>query len=455
MRGMCGRRRGVAGRECCRDTWCRSRCSRSCNCTASSGASVNDCVNNLSLADLCCASNGSLRVGEAANPGPSPRHGGDDLVWCEMDVPRALSYPRPDKQGFYGVHSAGFSEDVATPPLDPYVLSFVTVNSTGWEPLQQFLQVTSAEVVCAQEHKLPLEDVPMASAWARRHGWKSLWAPAVRGGGGGWSAGTAILVRDHIGLRRPDVGPSQVCDGRVVAAVVEPPSCRPVLTYSAYLHHGRKLSEENVQILADIGAHWESQSLPTLQYVIGADFNLLPAQLTSLDLDDRLGGRTVAPQSLRGTCRTRTSSSTIDYFYMSSPMAELVESVETVEGTNIKTHVPVMATLYPRPAALKSLALRDPPPIPLERVYGPLPAPPRRWKEAQRAADALCRYARGGGEDNVARSRLDELYSMWADLAEQELCDITATNIPKYGCRGDGPSLTWKSILPERGAKVG
>ncbi len=140
---------------------------------------------------------------------------------------------------------------------------------------------------------------------------------------------------------------------------------------------------------------------------------------------------------------------------MSAPMAELIETVTTVEGTNVKTHAPVMASLYPRPAALKSLALRDPPTIPLERVYGPIPPPPSRWKEAQSAADALCRFAREGGDDSVARSRLDELYSLWADLAERELCDITGTVIPKFGCRGSGPSLTWKSILPERNGKPG
>ncbi len=333
-------------------------------------------VNSPSIAESCCAAHGSMRVGEAVNPGPPRQSDADDLVWCDMDLPDALRYPRPGKQGFHGVHAAGFSEDIMDPPLDPYVLSFVTVNATGWEPLQRFLQTTPAQVVCAQEHKLPLEDIPMASAWSRRHGWKSLWAPAVRGSGGGWSAGTAILVRDHIGLRRPDVGPSHVCEGRAVAAIIEPPSCRPVLTYSAYLHHGRKLGEENLRILADIGAHWESQDSPTLQYVIGADFNLDPMQLASVDLDGLLGGRTVAPQCPRGTCRTRSSFSTLDFFYMSAPLAELVETIATVEGTNVKTHVPVMASLYPRPAALKTLALRDPPTIPLERVYGPIPPPP-------------------------------------------------------------------------------
>ncbi len=409
-------------------------------------------ADGISTAECCCAAHGTLRVGEATNPGHPPRPEVDELVWREVEVPRALDYPRPGKQGFHGVHAAGFKEEVDAPPLEPYTLSMATVNVTGWEPLQNFLLATTAEVVFTQEHRLPREDIPMASSWARRHGWKSLWAPAVRGGGGGWSAGTGILVRDHIGLRRPDVGPAQVCDGRVIAAMIEAPSCRPILGYSAYLHHGRKLGVDNVQILADIGAHWESQGSPTLLFAIGADFNIEPAQLTSVDLDEHMGGRTVAPRCMRGTCRTRTSSSTLDYFYMSAPLSELVETVSTVEGTNVKTHVPVMATFYPRPAALKSLTLRDPPPIPLERVYGPLPAPPTQWRDALKAANALCNFARNGGDDTVARSRLDDLYATWANLAEQELCDITATKLPKRGCRSSGPSLVWKPILPERGA---
>ncbi len=48
---------------------------------------------------------------------------------------------------------------------------------------------------------------------------------------------------------------------------------------------------------------------------------------------------------------------------------------------------------------------------------------------------------------------LSELYAVWMDTAEEELADITGTDLPKRGCRSQGPKLAWRSILPETSRK--
>jgi hypothetical protein len=65
-------------------------------------------------------------------------------------------------------------------------------------------------------------------------------------------------------------------------------------------------------------------------------------------------------------------------------------------------------------------------------------------------ADTLCNAIRQGAEYAAADESLSSLHSLWLDLAEQELMDITGADLPKQGLRGRGPRLVWKSILPEK-----
>ncbi len=69
-----------------------------------------------------------------------------------------------------------------------------------------------------------------------------------------------VLAKDFMGLRHPDRGEAIVTEGHTVAAVVEPPSCRPFIGYSAYYHHGQGLSKANLALTAAIGSHWEMQA---------------------------------------------------------------------------------------------------------------------------------------------------------------------------------------------------
>ncbi len=402
-----------------------------------------------SAADMCILQHATLRVGEASGPGP----GETTLHWTTEDV-HGPAYSRPGKPGFHGAHTAGHRNAMSPPPTEAFALSTVTVNSTGWGPLRNFLLKTEAHLVFGQEHRLPQSAIPAASSWARRHGWKSVWAPAIPGPGGGWSAGTVVLARSYLGLRHPAVGDRVVVPGRVAAAVLEAPSCRPIVAYSAYLRHGQQLGRENLDTLAEIGNHWEAQGDPNLLYMVAADFNMKPEVLQRARLAERIKGRLVFPSSWRGTCRTRTSAATYDYFLVSNPLAEIVDVVTTVEGSGIKTHTPTSLTFHPRQTALKALGIRAPPAIPLEPVVGPR-LPPPDYGALLDAADDLCRFARDGGDETAAKRRLNDIFGNWANLAEDELCDVTGHVLSKWGCRGAGPRMAWRSIVPERSKGCG
>ncbi len=428
-------------------------------------------IHGRTAAQACLEEFGTLAIGQAANPGPpswaarvlrpmaniaATAAGGlldAQLLWTSSDVTSPLRYPTPGKQGFHGVHTAGF--DVQGPPLEPFALEVMTANTTGWRQLRKLLEKTSAHVVFAQEHRLTADEVPGASAWARRHGWKSVWTPAVPGPAGGPSAGTVVLAQDFCGLRHPDSGPSEVVPGRVVSAVVEAPSMRPFVGYAAYFHDGQELGRDNLGLIASIAAHFQSQGDDRLQFIVAADFNMQPTTIARSGLASQMRGAVVAPSNARGTCRTRTSARTIDFFYMSASMAEVVRHVDTIEGTGVLTHTPVSAIFHDRPTALKVLSLRRPPKLAKERVYGPLPPPPRQWSQIRVDADSLCAYARRGGCAKVAADKLDVLYKQWADTAEDELADVTASSPSKRGRRGVHPRLMWRSLLPERTGRFG
>ncbi len=379
------------------------------------------------------------------------------VAWvAKPNSPDIIKYPSPSQKGFHGAHAAGHDAGDDGRPKDLLSLTAVTVNSTGWGPLRNFLLRTDAHLVFGQEHRLPAHEVPAASAWARRRGWRSVWAPATQGPRGGWSAGTVILARSFIGLRHPDHGSRVVSEARAVAAVVEAPSFRPFMAYSVYCHDGQGLGRRNLELCAAIGEHWELQADAALQYLVAADWNMEPHVMGRAGLADAMGGgKIVCTEGLRGTCRTRSRAANYDYFLMSRPMAGVVEKVEVLEATGVRTHTPVLLSFRPRPTSLRSLSIRQPPQLPLQRVFGPLPAPPD-WEPMLAAAERLCDATRGGAQTEAAEAALDDLYGMWVDVAEQELMDATGTSLAKEGTRGGGPRVIWRSILPEkRGAGHG
>ncbi len=203
------------------------------------------------------------------------------------------------------------------------MLTAETVNSTGWGPLRRRLLGTPAQLVLAQETWIRPCQVREASDWATRHGWDSVWAPALVGPGGGASGGVAIFARRGLGLRFPAVGPHIIVEGRAVAAFCEPPGHRPILTVSAYMIDGRGVQPANRAILTKIGRCAEAQGAGCLT-LVGGDFQARPEEVDGCGFPGMIKGRTVVAPSARGTYRSARAASTIDYFVASDDLACVV-----------------------------------------------------------------------------------------------------------------------------------
>ncbi len=388
-----------------------------------------------------------MRIGEAANPGPwdQPQ---------QREGRMQIDFAAPSKEGFWGAKCAGGVDEAGTDArrgddTDRYQLIVDTCNGTAWGTVARFLTRTKADLVLVQEHHLPAHQVAAASAWAIRRGWSTVWAPAEEGEGGGWRAGVCICARSPVSLALPHQGGAIVCAARVVAALFEAPGYRPTVAYSVYLKDGEGLSQRNLSTLAAMGQHIARQGADA-PFIAGGDMQMSPQTIAAAGLADKVHAVIVATGCRRGTCRTASGNSELDYFMVEQGLARGIHSVRTVEATCIRTHVPVRLTLHPRLTSAKALVVRKPPPLPTERVYGPLRAAPnwdgvRAW-----AADLLSRARDDRTDYDAVMAEFGELYQEWSDTAEAEIEEITGVQSKKRGLRGRHPVLVWRSVVPER-----
>ncbi len=400
------------------------------------------------------------RIGEADNPGPTGSASGADTVtmeWQPMgDGAAAVVYPQPHRDGFRDVASPGFEQQRrgrSDQDGDEFTLSVESANTTGWGPLRRRLVDTDSDVLLAQETWVLPCQRREASDWATRHGWESVWAPAQVGSGGGASGGVAVFARKGLGLRLPTTGPHVVEEARAVAAFCEPPGFRPTLLVSAYLIDGKAMQSANKSILTKIGRCVEAQG-DSCMAIVGGDFQSSPAEVDSSGFPQMMRGRVVTAPSARGTYRTARTATTIDFFVLSDELVDVVNEVKVVECSGLKGHSPVRISFLPRAVAQKALAVRQPPALTTERVYGPIP-PPRPWEEVQLAADIALRKARTSDSEEDIQESIDCAYSLWCKVAEDEVADATGSEPLKRGLRGQRPRMRWRSVLPERAPRKG
>ncbi len=392
------------------------------------------------------------RIGEAQNPGPTPSRRGSGL------------YADPRKSSFVGARMAGDDGGVgaqgpsAEGGQQMWALRVATANTTAWGPLMRFLQSTSADVVLAQEHRLRGQAVAEASDWAHRRGWKSVWTEAKLASGGGNSAGVAIFARQHLGLSPPPWGDPEVVPAHAVAATVEAPGCRPTVATSVYLHDGVGPAAANRGILAAIGGRMQSlghgpdaacaKHMGPAPFIVGGDFNMTPEEVDAMGLVQRINASVVAPSVARGTCRTARSGRVIDFFLVSAGLDQGIRDVVAGTSAVIKTHVPVFLNFRPHLTTLRALAIRTPPKLPIEKIYGPT-RPLPDWSKVRRTTSEARRLARGGTPE-AAQAAINGAYEDWARHAELELQEVTGHDLPKLGCRGGMPNLVWRTIVPEK-----
>ncbi len=392
--------------------------------------------------------NETSRIGEADNPGPmTATMTIDRMLRRVYDTARcAVAYPRPGSRTLRGAIAPGFQDTRRSEDAEEkFALGIESVNTTGWRGLQRRLASSQAHVILAQETWITQDAIPAASAWARRRGWKSIWTSARPGPSGGASGGVAIFARDYLGLRYPPDGTHEWCPGHVVAAVLDAPAHRPLLLASCYLVNGVGPTKPNLDILAAIGQRKGAVG-GDYGFVMGGDLNMEPPALAATGFEGLVEATILVPMTSRGTFRSPKASSLIDFYVASERVAAAVDSIATVEGTGNRGHVPVLMKFRPCVTTLRALYLRRPPRLEVQRVHGPIAAPPR-WAEATELAVKALGAARDRSEDTQAA--LDAAYAAWADLAELEVANYTGADPRKFGQRSRPPNLVWRSVVPE------
>ncbi len=390
-----------------------------------------------------------LRVGEAQNPGPSSNQD-NRARWgaFEAQDPAAAGFRHALAPGF-GAEAQGEDGEMGL-----YALRVITVNVTSWGSVLGLLATTRADILLVQEHKLGEERAEEAAAWLRRRGWNAMFSPALHGANGGWSAGVAVLARSHIGISLPPSGTEHIEPGRAVAARIEAPGCRPFVAMSIYLHDGKGLARCNLDLLGKAGTFLAAQG-EHCPFIVGGDFQVPPEDIATVGLANELKAALVASRHARGTCRTARSAREIDYFYVSTGMTDGIDTVTAVQGTGIKTHVPIELAFKPCLTSIRALVIRKPPAISTERIIGPL-REVTTWDDLQENVERLARDAM---DMNITvddlQCRLGDAFTDWADRAEAELleCAVDGHKVTCRHLRGRKPVLVWRSILKERPAK--
>ncbi len=394
------------------------------------------------------------RIGEAANPGPTAA---TMIVYGMLrrtyaTARSAISYPNPGTRTLRGAIAPGYStahDDQGGEQL--FALSIETSNTTGWRGLQRRLTTSAAHAILAQETWVTQDAIPAASAWAMRRGWKSVWTAAVPGPNGGASGGAAIFVRSQMGLRYPPDGSHEWCPGRAVAGIIDAPGHRPLLLVSCYLVHGIGPAQANLDLLAAIGRRKQAMG-GEFELLIGGDMNMEPPDFAMTGFETQINATMLTPSTCRGTYRAARAASLLDYFVVTNRAAAAVQSVRVVEESAAKGHKPVVLTFKPYATTLRALHLRRPPALGTTRVHGPVAAPPSWSAAAEKAEVALGAAKRG---DANTQDQLDEVYRLWANLAEEEISNYTGQTLKKYGERGRMPNFVWRSVMPEQAPAEG
>ena len=148
-------------------------------------------------------------------------------------------------------------------------LEVATYNINAWSSFKDKLGELSCHVVLLQEHRLALDQIPAASSFCLRRGWKSIWSPATSTQAGGKSGGTAVLARAGLGLRGLlGLGCEEFDLGsRGAVAIVEAPGYPAILMASLYLTVSVGIvSTKNVELLEIMGG---ILSRCSMDYMIG------------------------------------------------------------------------------------------------------------------------------------------------------------------------------------------
>ncbi len=298
-------------------------------------------------------------------------------------------------------------------------------NSTGWGAAKDWLATCKADVLFIQEHKRRhAEDVAEASGVALRHGWKSLWAPAVGSGteADEASGGTAIFVRKHLGLLlAPGDLDASVVDGHLTAGLLEAGSTGGIVAYTPYLVQGDELGARNWATLTAWASHIAGHGR---QWIAGGDWNVEPETLRASGWLRKVGGVLVVPPVTSTVRMGDREGRLIDYWVISKGLVAAFTdggAVGVVGDAPIRTHTAISLCLNAAPRRFDVTRMIGANAYPRDRPIGPACEPKVDLGLCGALARAAADLAIEDGDIAGAATARDRATVLWLRRAEAEL----------------------------------
>ena len=191
-------------------------------------------------------------------------------------------------------------------------ISISTANCTTGRSFRRWLESLDKlpDLIAIQEHKLMCQtDIDEASAYLNKKGFSSVWGQATKGPTSCPVGGVAIAAASRLGCKPCIIDAPH---SRAVAAKTQIDGEAEIIFVSSYLHSGRGLKQQNLELLGAVAA---AQHLHQRHLIAAGDWQNQPAAVTKTDYLTR--GQLCIAAPARPTCIMRKSSSTIDYFIVS------------------------------------------------------------------------------------------------------------------------------------------
>ena len=282
-------------------------------------------------------------------------------------------------------------------------------------------------------------------AWCNNRKWHFLHTPATIGedSNGKSSAGVAVFVRNHIGVREPESneGVLVVAENRAVRVIIDIEGWPPWPVGSVYLRCGEGTSERNAEILRKMGMQPK-----TPMDLWGGDWNMAPQELEDSGFTARM--RMCVLKTARKTCLTVQTASELDCFIAGNAMATVVKEARVEALWHIRPHRPVCLIIKDKVMQLNQLRVRQLQEIPVSKPVGPEPRP-EDWSLAISLARATAQQAKF---ERIAKvdTMLTRTFQVFADTAEKELAAITGTEIKRPGLRATLPTAKWEDVMSKK-----
>ena len=310
-----------------------------------------------------------------------------------------------------------------------------TANANAWSTLRNYVARSAADVVVAQELKTLAGDATLSAEDALKTlRWKGRIGPCTKGPGGGPSAGTAVLTRQHVGMTMPTCPYADECLHRFIINKVAAICKRGVHIGSLYLTDSvGPTSPDNLKLLDYVASVLMAIKGP---WIIGGDFNCTPQQLMETGFVELIGGVIQAPRD--STCGLRT----MDFFIVSRDLAPAV-AVHCVSDGLFQPHTPVRLLLRAAPRAAKIRVLTAPRGFRATLPYGPETL--ETIKEAQSASEVA--VAASTNQLDVDQEFVKIVVSVERQLSL--ISGHTKHDEKLHAGRALGPSFKWRCPLKD------